>query len=326
MFAADLPKFEPHPLVRGGHAQTLAGVYLPGPRLADCARQHRVLLDDGDQIVLHEDRPPAWRPGDRTCLMMHGLAGSFQSGYMRRAAHKLAARGVRVFRMDLRGCGAGERLARLPMHSGRWADTAAVLEYIAQQAPGSPTALVGFSLGGTIALNLAVELGAARCGNLSGLMAVCAPVDLHAVKRRFDAPGGRPYDLHFVHQLWRKTRQRAAARPDAPQVDRARRPRRLGHYDAMFTAPLAGYQSVDDYYTATSPGPRLADIRVPTLILAAADDPVVPIEPLAKNRTSDAVRIVVTRHGGHLGYVGRAGIDPDRRWMDWRVVDWATAH
>lgn len=326
MSATPSPPFEPHPLVRGGHAQTLAGVYLPGPSEADPAPLHRVTLEDGDQIAVHDNCPALWREGDGVCLAVHGLAGSHRSGYMRRLADKLTARGVRVMRMDMRGCGAGERLARLPTHTGRWGDVAAALAYVAQQAPRSPTVLVGYSLGGTIALNLAVELGAARCGNLVAVMVVCPPVDLHAVKRRFDAPGGRPYDLYFVEQLWGKTLRRAAERPDAPQFARARRPRRVREYDELVTAPLGGYASADAYYSATSPGPRLTEIRVPTRIVAAADDPVVPTEPLTRYRTSDSVEVVVTRHGGHLGYFARGGIDPDRRWIDWRVVDWVLEH
>ena len=88
------------------------------------------------------------------------------------------------------------------------------------------------------------------------------------------------------------------------------------------TAPLAGYASADDYYTRTSPAPRLADIRVPTTIVAAADDPVIPIEPYGQLVASSAVEVFVTKYGGHLGFVGRRGPDPDRRWMDWRVVEW----
>ena len=113
-------------------------------------------------------------------------------------------RGVRVFRMDMRGCGAGEELARGTTHCGRWADAAAAVEFVARLAPASPTALVGFSLGGTIALNMAGELGAAACGNLVGVLAVCSPIDLHSVKQKFDTRGGRPYDRFFVGLLWQK--------------------------------------------------------------------------------------------------------------------------
>lgn len=309
--------------MRGGHAQTLAGVYLPSRIVA--SQQpfvHQIMLEDGDQIVLHDDRPADWSDGRGTCLLMHGLAGSHASGYMERCAAKLGSCGIRVFRMDLRGCGAGERLARGTTHCARWDDTAAALRFIAGEAPASPTALVGFSLGGTISLNLAIELGSSACGNLVGLLAICPPIDLHAVKARFQEPTGRPYDRHFVRSLWQKTLERMEADSGFPRIDRSRRPRLLGEFDNLITAPLAGYKSGDDYYTQASPSPRLAEIRLPTTILAAADDPVVPAEPLRYARMSEAVDRIITRHGGHLGYIARRNGDADRRWMDWRVVKW----
>jgi predicted alpha/beta-fold hydrolase len=202
---------------------------------------------------------------------------------------------------------------------------AAAVDYVARQAPASPTALVGFSLGGTIALNMAAELGASTCGNLVALLAICSPIELHSVKRRFDAPTGRPYDRHFVRALWPATMRQLQGHDDLPHVDWSRPPQRLREFDALITAPLARFASVDDYYSTTSPGPRLAEIRLPTTIVAAADDPVVPIEPLQRARHGEAVEIVITRHGGHLGYIGRRNGDADRRWLDWRVVEWVEA-
>jgi hypothetical protein len=280
------------------------------------------LVDDGDQIVLHDDQPDGWQRNGGVCLMIHGLAGCRLSGYMRRIGAKLNDRGVRVFRMDMRGCGAGEGLARFSTHCGRWADAAAAVEFIAREVPGSPLALVGFSLGGTIALNLAAELGGARLGNLVAVMAVCPPVDLHAVRRRFDTPTGRPYDRHFVRLLWQKTVRRMGQSADFARIHVARPPRRLREYDEWITAPLAGYASADDYYTRTSPGPRFGEIRLPTTIVAAADDPVVPLEPLLDLPRYEPIDVVVTRHGGHLGYIGARNGDADNRWMDWRVVEW----
>ncbi len=105
--------FSPHPLFRTGHFQTLAGVFLPQSRLAETAHQHQVALSDGDKIVLHDDCPPAWQPGQRTALLIHGLAGCYSSPYLVRSAKKLNARGVRTFRMDLRGCARGLGLSPL---------------------------------------------------------------------------------------------------------------------------------------------------------------------------------------------------------------------
>ncbi|MEX2118279.1 MAG: alpha/beta fold hydrolase [Pirellulales bacterium] len=321
MIAEQFPPFRPHPLLASGHMQTLAGVLLPGPRLVYSARQHRLPLGDGDVIVLHDDCPPDWQAGGRTALLIHGLAGCHQSGYMQRVAAKLSARGVRCFRMDLRGCGAGFGLARLPYHSGRSEDAAAALDEIARLAPGSPTMLVGFSLGGNIALKLAGELAGRGCGNLDGVVAVCPPVDLAAAVERLRRLQNRLYDRHFVKLLMTQLRQRCQALGDSPTVDFVQPPKRLWEFDEFFTAPVCGFGTAGNYYRLCSSAQFVPRIRLPTLIIASRDDPLVPSQTLQALPSNPAVRLHLASHGGHLGFVGRLGHDADRRWLDWRIVE-----
>jgi predicted alpha/beta-fold hydrolase len=320
-----IPPFRSHPLVRGGHAQTLAGAYLPGRHPPYRARRHHVRLDDGDQLVLHDDCPEAWQPGDRSTLLIHGLGGSHTSGYMQRIARKLNARGVRAFRMDLRGAGAGMGLARLPYHSGRAEDARAALEAIARHLPQSPTTLVGFSLGANLSLKLLGDPEHATCGNLDSAMAVNPPMDLAACSRQIALRSNRLYDRYFVNVLVRQLRERSALLPDAPVGKFARPPRTLWEFDDNFTAVVCGFDSADDYYARASAAPHLEKVRVPTLVMAAADDPMIPSRLFVDARVSPAVQVHIAEGGGHLGYIGRRGIDADTRWMDWRVVDWVTA-
>jgi len=317
-----LPAFRPHRLIVGGHAQTLAGVYLPVGDYPYRARQHRVELADGDQLVLHDDCPADWQPGDRAALLIHGLAGCHTSGYMRRISRKLADRGVRAFRMDLRGCGAGEALARMPYHSGRSEDAARALTAIADMAPNSPVTLVGFSLGGNIALKLAGELEDRPCAHLERVMAVCPPSDLAACSRQIQLRRNRPYDRYFVKRLLEQLDSRRRVVPDAHDSTFPRLPRTLWEFDNGFTAVVCGFGTADDYYARASSLPLIERIQLPTLILAARNDPMIPPGPLESLRLPPSVHLHMSDCGGHLGFVGRGGIDPDRRWMDWRVVDW----
>ena len=100
-------RFKPYRLLAGGHRQTLAACYLTPKSEVTATVQHHIRLDDGDQLVLHDDCPPQWQLGDLTAMLVHGLCGSHRSRYMIRITNKLHARGVRVFRLDLRGSGAG---------------------------------------------------------------------------------------------------------------------------------------------------------------------------------------------------------------------------
>ena len=326
-------KFRPHPLLRSGHLQTVAGIYLPRRHAPYQAKLHLVPADDvapergGDQIALHEDRPDSWQPHQPVVLVIHGLAGCYLSTYMCRMADRLSARGYCVFRMDMRGCGAGRDVARLPTHCGRSGDAAAALRFIAELYPQAPTYAVGFSLGGTLMLNLLGEVGETRVGNLERLLAICPPIDLFAVEKQFDTRLGRPYDKFFVKLLWKQITERWQRYPEIAPPSVPARPKRLRHIDEMVIAPSGGFSNADEYYRATQPGPKLTAIRQPTTIIAAVDDPIVPTGPLMEYPRSDAIEVFLAPRGGHLGFIAHKNGDPDYRWLDWRIVDWVeTGH
>lgn len=316
------PTFRPHPLVPGGHLQTILGCYFFRQPVPYTAAKHVVTLADGDQLVVHDDRPQKWQPGDPVALLVHGLGGSHLSGYMQRGASKLNAHGVRVFRMDLRGCGAGLGLARQLCHAGRSADVGAILHEIRQRCLHSPTVVIGFSMGANMVLKLAGEWGENSPENVLGVMAVSPPVDLHSCCDQIQKTARGFYDRSFLRGL----RQYIALRQrSTPNVDTPRFPaglRGIKDFDSHVTAPLSGFRDADDYYDQASSGPYLTKIRVPTLIVTAVDDPIVPVTTVQKASISDAVKLIVADGGGHLGYVAAKSKDPDCRWLDWRVVEW----
>lgn len=318
------PRFLPHPLVRGGHLQTIVGCYLPWRRLSHPAVQRPVLLPDGDTLVLHDDGPSAatWQPGDPVVLMLHGLGGCHRSGYMERCSTKLSARGYRVFRMDLRGCGAGVALARHPLHAGRSEDAAAALAHVMELCAESPVHIAGFSMGANIVLKLAGELGSLAPKSLASVIAVAPPIDLVECSRNVALPRNRLYDRSFLYGLNRHVRRRLKAVPDALSRPLVPKPRRIFDFDNVFTAPLSGFTDAHDYYTRASSGPLLKHIAVPTLILTAASDPIIPVGSFEQATYSPTTKLVITPCGGHLGFIAKGGIDPDRRWLDWRVVEW----
>ena len=315
------PRFRPHPLVRGGHLQTILGVYFFHQPVAYTATQHRVSLPDGDQLVVHDDCPLAWQPNGPVALLVHGLGGTHLSTYMVRCANKLNARGVRVFRMDLRGCGAGLGLAKGICHAGRSGDVAAVLDEIQKRCPNSPIALVGFSMGANMVLKLAGEWADHPPANVTKVLAVAPPVDLAVCCEFMQKTLRGAYDRSFVKALRRYIVERRRCMPDAAALELPSSVRKVRDFDALITAPLSGFADVDDYYAQASSGPYLTKICVPTTIIAAQDDPIVPIATVQESKVSHAVKLIVAAGGGHLGYVAARSSDPDCRWLDWRVVD-----
>jgi predicted alpha/beta-fold hydrolase len=309
--------FRPHRWLPGGNLQTILGAFghLPPER----AVRRLVPLPDGDQLVVHDDRPRSWCSGHRTALLAHGLCGSHRSGYLVRIAGRLNAMGIRTFRLDMRGCGAGIALARHPYHSGRSEDLAEVLRAIAAWCPGSPATLVAFSLGANAALKLVGEYGGAPPGNLDRAVVVSPPVDLAACVVGLRRHPARFYDRFFTSSLLRQVHASPTLGEEAAHIFAHHRPTRLVEFDDAFTAPLGGFGDAATYYRRCSSGPLLPAIRLPTTILAAQDDPIVPWRPLAAAELSASTTLHLATSGGHLGFIAQAG-EAARRWMDGMVA------
>ena len=318
------PKFKPLPFLNGGHRQTLAGTLIKGKRRPYQAIQHAFDLDDVDRTILHDDCPSGWSDAGPVVLMLHGLAGCHRSDYMVRIAEKLNQLGVRTFRMDLRDCGAAQGMARRPYHSGISEDLLAAWQKVRSLCPDSHGAVMGFSLGANIVVKAAGSCGwstddaaAPRCA-----VAVNPPIDLEQCSRALGRWDNRIYDQYFVKRLVGDVDRRLANFPSSPKPLWKTPPRTLREFDEMYTAPVAGFDSAADYYARCSGNQFVESIRIPTLILTAEDDPIVPPDAFRELPTVERVTVHIASSGGHLGYLGRKQSDPDRRWMDWRVIQW----
>jgi predicted alpha/beta-fold hydrolase len=321
MIETSVPPFEPHPLLRGGHLQTIAGRYLRGPRvlLPSCA--HEVPLEGGDRLSVLESIPSGWAPGDPAAVLIHGLAGCARSPYVRRVAARCVGLGVRAVRMNLRGAGSGFGMARAFYHSGRTEDPRAVVEWLARRVPGSPIALVGFSLGANLALLLAADAAARPLAGLDCILAANPPIDLAHCCAHIRRPGNRHYDWNFVRSLRAEVRRLHAAFPDLSPVDLSRA-RTLFDFDELYTAPRNGFAGAEDYYRRCSSGPLIPRIGLPGLVVHAEDDPFIPADPFRRIDFPPQLALELIPGGGHLGYISRARYDGDRRWLDARLVAW----
>lgn len=353
--------FRSHPLLPGGHLQTLGGLLLPhrdNRRRRDMpeADVHFVALPDGDQIALHEDRPlhkplqvkdspsgpelvssetltssstAADDAAAPSVLLIHGLGGCHQSPYMQRLSIKLARLGYRAFRMDQRNSGAAAGRAAAPYHGGRSEDVATAVRFITDRYPQTRLAICGFSLAGNMLLKFLGEDPQAVDARVMRAVAVNPPIDLDRCVQTLDRGIGRLYDRYFIRMLNRQVLENEKLRARASADFFAKLPRGIREFDDRFTAPMSGYEGASDYYARCSARQFIGAIQVPTLVLTSGSDPLVPVESFEGIEQSSAhVTLDVVPGGGHLGYIHRARTKHsertagDRRWMDWRVLQW----
>lgn len=318
----DLPPFRPNIFFPGGDIQTIAGAFLPYRQRRYAVTRHTVDLPDGDAIVLNDRRPASWRGGNHIAMLVHGLGGSSESCYMPRVAEKLYDRGVRSFCVDLRGCGVGVALARRPSHAGRSDDVLQAIRYLANTCPKSMLTVIGFSMGGNIVLKLLGERPVELPENLADAIAIGPPIDLELSSRNVQRLRNRIYEWNYVRSLRGHVRRRKSAMPEVAHFHVPRGTRSLRQFDERFTAPFSGFASLSEYYALSSAQSLLSKIQTPTLLLIDTDDPLIPTSMFDRATMSNSIEFHITRGGGHLGYIARSGLDPDRRWMDWRIVDW----
>jgi predicted alpha/beta-fold hydrolase len=320
MRATIAPNFRPLPLLGNPHVQTVLGALLPGSHCPRPRRRHVIQLPDGDALVLHENVPRAWKPGEPAALLLHGLTGSHASPHIRRLAGRFFAEGVRVFRMDMRGAGHGLPLARGSYHSGRSEDVRTALAELARLVPGSPLLLLGVSLGGNVALKLAGELPIHPVPGLVRVAAIAPPIDLVRCSELILLPRNRLYERRFTRDLLRDALLRRQHFPDLPPL-RLPEPLNVVLFDEHYTAPRNGFAGADDYYRRASSFPLIPNIPVPTLILTARDDPFIAVEPFEQLRLPYHVELHVLPHGGHVGFIGCDGAG-GVRWAERRLVRW----
>jgi predicted alpha/beta-fold hydrolase len=312
-------RFRPLPLLGNPHVQTMLSQVLHGPVRSLPATERLVTLPDGDKLVLHESWRVRWQSGDPIAVLVHGLGGCHASMHLLRQAHRLLRRGVRVVRLDLRGVGRGERLARRTYNAACSEDVRRAAEAVCRDHPTSPLFMIGFSLGGNIVLKLAGEAAERPLPNLRRVAAVSPPIDMVRCAELLALPRNRLYDQYYIRLLVRQVRRHDRHFPDLPRV---RFPRRLTMrlFDELHTAPRGGFADALDYYRRASSLPLIARIEVPTFILTARDDPFIAAESFEGLRGKH-LEVEIAARGGHMGFLGADGAG-GIRWAERRVEAW----
>ncbi len=311
------------PLIKSPYCQTILGTSLNFDWEIP-SRTHYVRLKDGDSLALEISTPKNWKGDSWTIFLVHGLCGSHKSHYMKRIAKKLNKIGYQAVRINLRNCGSGRGLSKGIYHSGSSDDVYEAILDVSKHFPNSKKGLMGFSLGGNIALKLLGELGSNAPGIIDQVIAVGAPVDLLSSARMFMLPKNQIYAKYFLRMLMSQINFIHSHFKDLP-------PHNLPDdititdFDELYVAPRAKFASALDYYYYCSSKRVLKNIVVPTKILFAEDDPIINSKVLNGMKLPQNIQIYKTQHGGHIGFMGQ-NIFRDFRWMDNQVVQWAQEH
>src|SRR5579863_10058359 len=321
--------FRPHPWLRGGHMQTIASFLLPRRIQLPPAEEWLIEVAPGMKVRCW----CRWQPDRKsalTVIAVHGLEGSSESQYMQGVARDALASGLNVVLMNQRNCGGMDRYAPTLYNSSLSDDVATVARSVVERDGIAAFALIGFSMGGNLVLKLAGEWGKDGPAEFKAVAAVCPAMDLAASADALHEPANRIYEYYFLMQLFRRFKRKARLFPDKFDASRLRGISTLRMFDDRITAHYCGFAGADDYYTRAAASNLVDRIAVPALIIHAANDPFIRIQPetLQRVAANPNITYVETTDGGHCAFLSDPNLagpngnaDDDGRWAEREVVE-----
>ena len=301
--------FSPRGPWRNGHLQSIvSSLKLRRPVVRRRARKllqmsREQIIDCGDGVRLSCLRAPQPDPSAPIAVLIHGWEGSAESLYMLAASAKLHDEGFEVCRLQLRDHGASHALNEGLFHSCRLDEVVGAVAAIQDAAPGRPLCLGGFSLGGNFSLRVAARAPAAGI-DLAQVVAICPGVHPPATLDALE-DGLWLYNYYFMRKWRRSLRIKHRHWPDRYDIDAILRCADMRELTAHLVTGYSDFGDLSAYLNGYSIiGDRLAGLRVPSVLVAAEDDPIIPIGHLDEVARSDALEIVRVAHGGHCGFLG----------------------
>ncbi len=288
-------------------APTLTGAIVP-PQPPE-GESFEVAMQDRHVGRVHATGRIRHRDTDTLVVLMHGLGGDADSIYIRDGALAVEEAGHACLRFELRGAtGDGSDI----YNGGLSEDLHAALAAPALQRYDH-VFVIGFSLGGHIALKAATERLDDR---VAGVVAVCSPLDLGLASQAIDAPHRYIYREYILRKLREMYLEVVRAGRHITPWERVKMVQSLREYDALTVVPRFGFDDVEDYYRTQSVAGRMDHLSAPALYLPSLHDPMIPADVVEKaaRASHDMLEVRWIDGGGHVYFPPRLdlGLGPQK--------------
>lgn len=255
-------------------------------------------------------------------LLIHGLEGSSESKYMTSTTNFLNEKGLDTVCFNLRGCSGEDNLLLSTYHSGKTEDVDFVIQYLIQNYSYKNILIVGFSLGGNLTLKYLGEKSSEVSPIVKGGIAVSVPIDIASAEKEMDKIKNKLYMEIFFKTMKNKVLEKAHKFPEY-QLDKDKlfKATRFKHLEYLYTVPVFGFESPEDYWEKASSKPCLSSIKVPSLLINAKDDTFLSNEcyPFDEAHNSTFFHLEAPNYGGHVGFMTSFN-SKENTWLEERIA------
>ena len=315
-------KFTPAFGMKNRHIQTLYSSFFRKIKQPKYEIE-KFILEDGDFLESYWykiNNPSADTP---IVILFHGLTGSYKSPYIVGIMKALHAAGFHCVLMHFRSCSGKMNILPRSYHSGETGDALYFTNSVKKRFPQAKLYAVGYSLGGNMLLKL---LGESKENSLfNAAVSVSAPLQLDVCANAINSG----FSLLYQKTLMDGLKQSLSTKYNKHDMEslinfkqnNIKNLKTFWDFDEVYTAPIHGFKSAQDYYTKCSSKQFLKNISTPTLIIHSRDDPFMneSIIPTS-NELSSHIKLEVYENGGHVAFIAGTFLKP-KYWLETRVVD-----
>lgn len=313
--------FEPPWYLRSGQVQTILAssrfrAWGQNPVL-DAARE--VIIETDDGVRLQGYHSPQKASGGRgLVILLHGWEGSVDSTYIICASKALFQRGYDIFRLNFRDHGSSHHLNQGIFYAILIEEVFQAIRQISGNEERKPVFLVGFSLGGNFALRIARKVHHGAIENLQHVVAISPVLDPYKATVRID---GHALIRHYFLKKWFQSLQtKQNLFPDVWDFSEAFVLNSIMAVTEKMIEKYSDFKSASEYFKAyTILNDFIEDLPVPTTILTAADDPIIPVDDFYQLKLNRLTRLIIHNHGGHNGFITGYSL---RSWYEHMLADW----
>lgn len=289
--------YHPFFLLKNGHFNTIFSSLWRAGRPQPFQRK-RISTYDGDFIDIDFLK----NKNKRIAILLHGLEGSSQSGYILRHSELLHENGWDIAAINYRGCSGELNLKERVYHSGSTEDIRCLIDSVIDQY--DELAIIGFSLGGSFTLRYLGEMGKNISPKIKKAVAVSVPFDMPNCVHHLDTQWDNIlYRERFLVSLKSTARLKAAQYPETFTDEKIDAIKTLFDFDNTFTGPINGFKGAADYHEFASCKHLIPDIHFPVLVINALDDPFLPDPDYPTDiPVNPFIQMLTPKYGGHVGF------------------------
>jgi predicted alpha/beta-fold hydrolase len=297
--------FDPPFYLRGANIQTLLG----GSRIRKwgdnpmLGAAKEVVLNPCGDVRLQGFYSSQWNGRTKGLVMLlHGWEGSVNSGYILSTGRFLYNHGFSIFRLNYRDHGDTHHLNPGLFYAVLLDEVFHAVRLVSEYEGGLPFYLVGFSMGGNFALRIARKCAGSPIKNLSQVISISPVLDPEKSTYAID-------NVYLLRRYFLKKWQRSLQKKQAcfPDLYEFREVLSLGTIAEMTDSMIdrySEYENASVYFSNYAVlNDALVDIKIPTTIITAKDDPIIPVEDFYDLKLNPQTDLIIHRYGGHNGFL-----------------------